>query len=182
MVIYFFFLYCFTAKEAYFRIQNYPYETCLYYGDINGIGFVRKDTCYDNSKYYWLWTNNGQLLNWESLKCMTDDYVTPRGTHFVVMKKCDNSNLKQLWKCERIHQNNYITLKQSHRYLCYGEYRNYVTAGHSHWLWARVWWTRYGSKQDVCSQGNLILNFTKKNKARTTYTLHDSQLNVTIQF
>ena len=162
MVIYFFFLYCFIAKEAYFRIQNDPYEKCFYYGDINGIGFVRRGICYDNSKYHWLWTNNEQLLNWESLKCMADDFVTPRDTHFVVMKKCDNSNLKQLWKCERINQNYHFELKQSHRYLYYGEYQNYVTTRHIDWFRERVRWTRYGSKQDVCSQGNLILNLTNK--------------------
>ena len=58
------FFHCFTADEAYFLIQNYPTQICLYYGINNRVGFVREGTCsYDNLKSYWIWTNNGRLLN-----------------------------------------------------------------------------------------------------------------------
>ena len=161
-----------TSDEAYFLIENYPHQICLYYEVYNKTGFVYEGTCsYDNLKSYWIWTNNGRLLNWKSLKCMTDDYVTEQKMHFVVMKKCDKSNLKQLWKCERINQNNYIKSKQSDRYLRDGEHGDYVTAGHIHWDVAQTW-RRYGSTQDVCSQAEgcetfadgssmIILNKTK---------------------
>ena len=142
----------YATTEAYFLVQNYPNERCLNYKDNNRVDFVRKGTCYDNSKYYWIWTNNRQLLNRKSLKCMTDNHVTADKIHFIVMKKCDLSNTKQLWKCERIHGGNYIKTTQSDRFLRFGgKYQTFATAGHIHWQESQTW-ARYGSKQDVCSQ------------------------------
>ena len=126
------------------------------------VGFVRQGTCnYNNSKHYWIWTNNGQLLNWKNLECMADNHVTADATHFIVMNKCDKNNAKQSWRCERIQGRNYIETIQSNRYLRDGQYLNYVTAGQVHRSVASKW-ARYGSKQGICSQGNMIFNFTKK--------------------
>ena len=154
------FFHCFPADEAYFLIQNYPHQICLYYTYSNRVGLVRQGTCnYNNSKHRWIWTNNGQLLNRKSLKCMADNHVTADKTHFIVMNKCDKNNAKQLLRCERVHHKNYIKTKKSNRYLRDGEYLNYVTAGHVHWSVASEW-ARHGSLQDVCFQGKLILNLT----------------------
>jgi hypothetical protein len=151
------FSHCFTADGVYFRVQNYPSSTCLYYREYNGVDLVRKDECYNDGKYYWIWTNYGQLLNLNSLECMTDDHVTKRGTHYVILKKCDKSNQKQVWICET-HNENYMKLKQSDRYMYYGYNGNYVTTKRVHWQSA-LKLRRFGTTQDVCSQGSLIVNF-----------------------
>ena len=143
----------FTVDKAYFLVENNPHQVCLYCEE----KFVHASTCsHDNRQYYWIWTNNGQLLNWESLKCMTDDYVTHDDTHFVVMKKCDRNNLKQSWKCESHANNHYIKQILSDRYMFYGEYGGYVTTKHIHWSAAKLW-ARFDSTQDICSQGSLTL-------------------------
>ena len=52
---------------------------------------------------------------------------------------------------------------QSDRYLRYGTlYRTYVMVGRMSWFVIPTW-ARYGSKQDVCYQGNQIHNYIKKN-------------------
>jgi hypothetical protein len=151
------FSHCFTADEAYFRVQNYPSSTCLYYKDYNGVDFVRKDECYNNREYYWIWTNYGQLLNSKSLECMTDDHITKSGTHYVILKKCNKSNQKQAWGCETIHNETYIQPKQSDRYMYYGHNWNYVTTKSIHWLYA-LKLRRFYTPEDVCAQGSLIVN------------------------
>ena len=88
------------------------------------------------------------------------------------MRKCDKSDPKQLWKCEKSNQENYIKLVQSGKYLHHGDLgTHYVTAKPDD---RSLTWARYGSKQDLCSKGNL--NFTNKNKTTTAciYTLYDS--------
>ena len=156
---YIFFFHFFTANGAYFLVQNYPSHRCLYYRDSNRVDLVRKGKCNHNyGKYYWIWTNNGQLLNWNSLKCMTNDHTTADNIHFVTMKKCDESNQKQAWRCETIHKEKYIQPKQSGRYMYDGDYGNYVTTKTIHWQSA-LKLRRFGTTQDVCSQGSLIVNF-----------------------
>ena len=91
---------------------------------------------------------------------MTVKYTTVESKHFIVTSKCDKTNPKQLWKCERNNKKNYIKLVQSGRYLHNDrKFGKYVTAEPIPWSMAKTW-TRYGSKQDVCSQGNL--HFTNK--------------------
>jgi hypothetical protein len=74
------------------------------------------------------------------------------------MKKCDESNQKQAWRCETIHKEKYIQPKQSGRYMYDGDYGNYVTTKTIHWQSA-LKLRRFGTTQDVCSQGSLIVNF-----------------------
>ena len=176
-VIYFFF-HCLTAGEDYFLLQRVGlrHKRCLYQTSTKRGTFVFvSTTCsYDNENSLWIWTNNGQLLNWKTLECMTDDLLFQQ-KHFVTMKKCDRHNRKQLWECVS-HNNDYIKRTESGRYMYYGGYFDYVTTRDTHWSVARKWMRR-GSRNNVCSQGSLILN--PINKLRINYKTHLIQTLVT---
>ncbi len=148
--------YFFTAYEASFLMQNNKEKRCIYqYPYDTKTTFVRRySTCVEkNENSRWIWTNYGQLLNWQTLECMTDDYyATSAFKYFATMKKCDRNNQKQLWECVGVKKYN-IKQTQSGRYLRYGGYSSYVTTKYT--VWARTTWTRLGSEKDVCSQGRL---------------------------
>ena len=147
----------FTAYEATFRLQHINLtENCLYQQTRNTFKFVlRSDSKCDEKErnFRWLWTNFGQLLHWETLQCMTDDYRVTNGHDYVVLKKCD-TNEKQSWECagddkKYIHRHE----KQTLRYMGYGEFYDYVTVSNA---WPSVaQWRRYGTRKEVCSQGKL---------------------------
>ncbi|CAB4045051.1 Hypothetical predicted protein, partial [Paramuricea clavata] len=108
------------------------------------------ETCsYDNWDYRWIWTNFGQLLNWETLECMTDDYQY-QYKYLVTMKKCDKNNQKQLWECVGNKKYN-IKQTQSGRHMYYGEHLQYVTTKNTYSYYDKKW-TRFGSEKHVCSQ------------------------------
>ncbi len=132
--LYIFFFHYLTADEDYFLLENYNDKLCLYQKPKGKKTFVFKDaTCsYDDGNSRWIWTNYGQLLNWKTLECMTDD-------RFVTMKKCDRHNQKQLWEC--VNRN-------------YGKFSKYVRTRKTHLSTAQKW-VRHGSGNNVCSQGNL---------------------------
>jgi hypothetical protein len=152
LVIHFF--HCFTAYEDSFLMQH---NLCLYQKFYNTKEtFVLAGTCsYDNWDYRWIWTNFGQLFNWQTFECMAGDlHARNNYKYYVTMNKCDKNNQRQLWECvdERIKQT------QSGRYMCHGEHSGYVTTKKYYWGY-RSKWTRFGSKKDVCSQGSQILKF-----------------------
>lgn len=158
------FFHCFTAYEDSFLLHKNNYEFCLYQYPYNTkYTFVQVGaTCsYDNLDYLWIWTNFGQLLNWATLECMTDDYHTRQNQHFVTTEKCDRNNQKQLWEC--VGNKKYkIKQTQSGRRMYYGEHSQYVTTKDTYW-YNELKWMRFGSKKDVCSEGtvqfsNLIIN------------------------
>ena len=138
-------------------MQSVLHERCLYQTSTKWGKFVFSSTrCnYDNENSRWIWTNNGQLLNWKILECMTDDLLFQQ-KHFVTMKKCDRRNQKQLWECGK-HKKYNIKQTESGRYMYFGEHGRYVTTINTHPSTARKW-VRYFSGNKVCSQGSLILN------------------------
>ena len=154
MVIYFFFC-CLTADEDYFLLQSVRHKRCLYQTSTKWGTFVFvSTTCsHDNENFRWIWTNYGQLLNWKTLECMTDDFLSQQNQHFVTMKKCDRNNQKQLWQCVE-DSNYYVRQTRSGRYLYSGEY---VTTRNIEWSVAPIW-KRFRSGKDVCSQGSFFLN------------------------
>jgi hypothetical protein len=81
---------------------------------------------------------------------MTDDFYSTY--HYVTMKKCNRTDQKQFWDCERKNNNELIRQTQSGRYMHYGEYGEYVTTRN---ISSDVW-ARFGSGKQVCSQGNQI--------------------------
>ena len=136
-------------------MQNNKEKRCIYqYPYSKKTTFVRRySTCVEkNGNSSWMWTNYGQLLNWQTLECMRDDYITP-DRYFPTMEKCDRNDKKQLWECVSDKKYN-IKQIQSGRYLYYGEYSSYVTTKYTTYTTATIW-TRFGSEKDVCSQGRL---------------------------
>ena len=145
------FFYCITAYEDSFLMQN---NLCLYQKFYSTKEtFVLAGTCrYDNWDYRWIWTNFGQLFNWQTLECMTGDlHARSDYKYYVTINKCDRNNQRQLWECV----DESIKHTQSGRYMYYGEHSGYVTTT-KYWLYASKS-TRFGSKKDVCSQGSQIL-------------------------
>ena len=92
---------------------------------------------------------------------MRDDYRSTTDnihyTHFVRMKKCNRTDRKQLWECERKNNNELIRQTQSGRYMYYGEHGEYVTTSSINWDVAPQW-ARFLSGKLVCSEGNPIVN------------------------
>ncbi len=151
------FLIFFTAYEASFLVQNNNEKQCIYqYWYSKKTTFVRRNsTCVEkNGNSRWMWTNHGQLLNWQTLECMRDDYITI-DLIFPTMKKCDRYDQKQLWECVGDKKYNIKQTHESGRYLYYGEYERYVTTNYTTQTTATTW-TRLGSEKDVCSQGSLV--------------------------
>ena len=146
VIIFFIF---FTAYEASFLIQNNNEKRCIYQSSYT---FVSRDsTCVENNgNSRWMWTNHRQLLNWQTLECMRDDYITTY-QYFPTMKECNRYDQKQLWECVGDKKYN-IKQTQSGRYLHYGEYSSYVTTKYTTYTTPTTW-TRLGSEKDVCSQG-----------------------------
>ena len=135
-------------------MQNYPHEQCLSnvrYGELTYVGV--RDVCgyaFWNSR--WIWTNFAQLLNWNTLKCMTETYDLGN-THFVLLKECEKDNDLQHWEC--VGNNKYnIIQKKSGRYMNYGDHYHFVTMNNTQ----NVEWIRYGkpSASAVCAEGNQI--------------------------
>ena len=129
---------------------------CLYQATSTGNNkfiLLSKDKCDEKkSNFSWMWTNFGQILHWETLECMTDDYYYGLLYHYVILKKCDRNNQKQGWECVG-DKKRYIRQPSSYRYLEHGQYHDYVTTRIS---WHKVaQWRRYDTGEDVCSQGNL---------------------------
>ena len=152
-------IFFFTAYEATFLMQNNNERRCIYQHPVPKnpiIVYIRRNsTCDDNNgDSRWMWTKYGQLLNWQTLECMTDDPLSPQSPYIPGMKKCDRNNTKQLWECVGEKKYN-IKQTQSGRYLYYGEYHTYVTTKATTQMKATIW-TRLGSEKDVCSQGTLI--------------------------
>ncbi len=117
--------------------------------------FPQTSTCDGkNGNLRWIWTNYGQLLNWQNLKCMRDDFNSRENLYFQKMKDCDRNDKKQLWECVGDKKYN-IKQTQSGRYLYYGEYATYVTTKATTHMKATIW-TRLGSEKDVCSQGEIL--------------------------
>ena len=148
----------FTAYEATFLLQHNFTRYCLYQQVSTGNNkfvLLKKTKCDDNNRnFHWLLTNFGQLLHWETLECMTDDYYTST-YYFVVLRKCDRNNQKQLWECSGLNKKD-IRQTKSNRYLDYGEFDDYVTTKIS---WPGVAkWRRYDTRESVCSQGNLKIS------------------------
>ena len=116
--------------------------------------FVRTPrSCDDDTKSYrWIWTNFAQILNWETLGCMTDDYHSVGGDNFVTIKKCDPNDGLQRWICVGDEKYNIIQT-QSGRYLNYGDFQNYVTTNKRD----SEKWTRRGTgtQKDVCAKGSI---------------------------
>jgi hypothetical protein len=83
---------------------------------------------------------------------MTDDYRT----NYVLMKKCDRNNQKQLWKCVGDKKYNIVQL-QSGRYMYNGNNKYVTTKATSSDL---TKWMRYTTKKDVCSQGEILYTCT----------------------
>lgn len=174
-VIYFFF-HCFSAYEDTFLLQHQYYRTkkCLYQDirltNIGIIKFVLRNIfgeCNDkDGNFRWIWTKSGQILHWETLECMSVDYLTifknyyAYTLYYVVLKKCDQ---KQSWECTSDGQNKkYIRLlENSNMYMDYGELNTYVTTRP---LWhSTAQWRRYDTQKDVCSQGNFKNQYTTMN-------------------
>ena len=141
----------FTAYEATFLLQHYLSGYCLYQLTSTGNNkfvLLKKTKCDDkNRNFRWLLTIFGQLLHWETLECMTDDYYS--SYYFVVLRKCDRNNQKQSWECVSL----YIRQRKSYRHLDYGEFHDYVTTKIA-WPGAAKW-RRYDTQESVRSQGNL---------------------------
>ena len=136
-------------------MQNNNEKQCIYQY-VHGNRVRRNSTCDEkNGNSRWMWTNYGQLLNWQTLECMTDDlYSWLSKKYFPTLEKCDGNNRKQLWECVGEKKYN-IKQKQSGRYLSYGEYYTYVTTKGTTQMEATIW-TRLGSGKDVCSQGEIL--------------------------
>ena len=166
---------CFTAYEATFFLQHDSTRQCLYQarrrlptGDY--LKFVVRS--YGNcdratSNFRWLWTKYGQLLHWETLECMSDDYYS-RPFYYTVLKECGRNNEKQRWKCGGQNKK-YIQLLikpyQNTLYLDYG-HDEYVTIRYARRGTAQ--WTRYNTQEDVCSQGNLKRRQRNNDESETT--------------
>ena len=112
LVISFFFFHCVTAYEDSFLLEDYTVTNTVFtktHTTRLSWRALHVVTIY-NWDYRWIWTNFEQLLNWQTLECMTDDYyqyyVPGNDKYFVTMKKCDRNNQKQLWECvgDRIEQ------------------------------------------------------------------------------
>ena len=164
------YFYCFTAYEATFLVQHNLTGNCLYQATRAGFKFIllSKPECDEkNSNFRWMWTNFGQILHWETLECMTDDY---RGLlyHYVILKKCNRNNQKQGWECAG-EKKGHIRQPSSYRYLEYGQYHDYVTTRIS-WLGVAQW-RRYDTQKDVCSQGNLKKQCSS-NESETKISTH----------
>ena len=155
---------CFTAYEATFFLQHDSTRQCLYQerrrlAGVGSLKFVVRS--YGNcdgasSNFRWLWTKYGQLLHWETLECMSDDYPTRYYNYIVlVLKECGRNNKEQRWKCG----------EQNKKYiqLLINPYEDtvYLDDGHDDYVTIRyerrgltAQWTHYGTQENVCSQGN----------------------------
>ena len=136
-------------------MQHNLIGNCLYQATSTGNNkfvLLSKNKCDEKeSNFSWMWTNFGQILHWETLECITDDYYGGL-YYFVILKKCDRNNQKQGWKCVG-DKKRYIRQPMSYRYLKYGQFYNYVT---TRITWPGLaQWRRYDTEKDVCSQGNL---------------------------
>ena len=145
----------FTAYEASFLVQNNVSKSCIYKKFLEHSTFVLESSILCNDKNRdsrWIWTNFGQILNWETLECMTDDF-TGGGRHYPTMKKCDKStDQKQLWEC--VGDKKYDIIQSlSRRYMYYGEVTQFVTTKNTQPS-DNTKWQRFGSEKDVCSQGS----------------------------
>ena len=113
-----------------------------------------KYSCNDHSESdRWIWTNFEQILNWKTLECMTDDYLSSGGDNFVTIKKCDPNDGLQRWICVGDTKYNIIQT-QSGRYLNYGDFGNYVTTNKGD---SKKWTRRdtTGKQKDVCAKGSV---------------------------
>ena len=164
---------CFTAYEATFFLQHDSRRQCLYQARRLATGGYLKFVVrsYGNcdgesSNFRWLWTKYGQLLHWETLECMSDDYPT-RYYNYIVLKECGRNN-KQRWKCGEQNKK-YIQLLinpyQDTVYLDYG-HDDFVTIRYARDYPAQ--WTRYGTQENVCSQGNCKNQHNDDEYAETT--------------
>ena len=119
-----------------------------------------------NRNFRWLWTKFGQLLHWNTLECMSDDlqdYIDYTRYNFVVLKECYRNNKKQQWKCGKF--NKKYTLVNADRFDVYMDFEvnDYVTTV-TYWWSGTAQWTRYDTKNDVCSQGHFKNQYTIMNK------------------
>ena len=181
-----FFFRCFTAYEATFLLQHDGTKNCLYQEtrqttdgtSVTPVKFVVRtySQCNEISKNFrWLWTKFGQLLHWDTLECMSDDYrvyITNILSHnFVVLKKCYANNQKQQWKCGGYNKKYIQLLAKLYLHDVYMDYGkdDYMTVKY---LWSdTAEWTRYDTKNDVCSQGNLK-NRVQNHELETTQPYH----------
>ncbi|CAB3988118.1 Hypothetical predicted protein [Paramuricea clavata] len=142
-----------TSYEASFLVQNNLSKSCTYQKFLDHTTFVLESSILCNDKNRdsrWIWTNFGQILNWETLECMTDDFIGG-GRHYPTMKKCDKStDQKQLWEC--VGDKKYDIIQSlSRRYMYYGEVTQFVTTKNTQPS-NKTKWKRFGSEKDVCSQ------------------------------
>ncbi|CAB4031177.1 Hypothetical predicted protein [Paramuricea clavata] len=140
-----------TSYKGSFLIQNNLDKSCIYQKFLDYSAFViGSPTC--NAKNWdsrWMWTNFGQLLNWKTLECMTDDFISDKYQYFPVMRKCNRNNQRQLWECVGDKKYNIMQLL-SRRYMYYGEVVHFVTTKKIQSYETK--WRRFDSKKDVCSQ------------------------------
>lgn len=162
----FFFIFCFTAYEATFLLQHDRTKHCLYQNPIQTTsGWLRfvvetyGECNKTNWNFRWLWTKFGQLLHWETLECMSDDYYSTSTRFYrVVLRKCRRYHQRQSWECavnnkKYIRRWVYLTNSYLYMYYYHGQFTDYVTTSFP-WRGAAQW-RRYDTQEDVCSQGNL---------------------------
>ena len=132
----------FSAFEVSFLLQNS--QNLCFYQNLYVVGTPIQGGFVCSKKYWnflWIWTNHRQLLNWQTLECMTEQNLGQR----LRMKKCDINDRKQLWECV----GNDIVQRQSGRYMYgYGLHVTTTTTSSD-----ATKWKRYGTKENVCSQG-----------------------------
>ena len=81
-------------------------------------GDVTDSSCQDDDlSFRWLWTNSGQILNLETLKCLR-----VQGKSLTV-RQCDRSVMQQLWKCKRFpfRSSSWFIVNEKER-----DYRNWI--------------------------------------------------------
>ncbi|XP_028410778.1 uncharacterized protein LOC114533460 [Dendronephthya gigantea] len=136
-----------TAYKSSFLIVSNLHSKCIYQRPYKYYTFVRNDICNNNnSNYRWIWTSHGQLLNWATLECATDDFYSKEKNYHLIMKRCDRGNQKQLWKC--VGEKKYDMQSMTGRYIYYGYF---TLMGKNQTQKTEL--KRFGSQNDVCSQG-----------------------------
>ena len=106
------------AHEASFVLQHNPDGKC-FHKDTKGYVYRGVYTCdYEKQSFHWIYTKYQQLLHWETLKCMTDEYDDYRNKHLVVLKECDKDKQEQLWQCVDDKKNTIMKVNSS-KYITY---------------------------------------------------------------
>ena len=118
--------------------------------------YVVASTCDPTSyKQRWIWTQNKQLLNEYSLKCLerSNEYLLPNGNRYplLVLNFCNATNARQLWQCQGKKKNLFF-LRYDKRFLRFRYMSNlYVYLFRRGGKYSS--WRRYGrSDQSLCSQ------------------------------